>query len=190
MSVDTRALGSSQSFSFTQSLNPFKSRNKLLDRFGITDLTPKIIDSLSGLIQIAFRDEACDFIESLFNFLVHLIGTHQNTQYPVRISAVSHAGSFADDSTISDGKQPDAPRLHLANNLRRMGSYYKLAVLENSRKPFNYVPLPLGMKVQFNLINQHQRNALGDGIVAVRIGDGQAPGEIEHQRQQAAFAVG
>ena len=46
------------------------------------------------------------------------------------------------------------------------------------------------MQVEFDLVNQHQRHPIGDGVVAVRVSNSQAPGEVKHQGQQAPLTVG
>ena len=67
---------------------------------------------------------------------------------------------------------------------------HELAAAENFRQSLDDIALPLRMQVQLDLIDQNQCHAVGDGVVAARVGDGQASGEVEHQRQQAALSVG
>ena len=49
--------------------------------------------------------------------------------------------------------------------------------------------LPLRMEVQIDLVDQHDRFRLGGGVFDLRIGLGETPRQVEHERQRAALAV-
>jgi hypothetical protein len=62
-----------------------------------------------------------------------------------------------------------------------MGGHHELAGLEDVAQALQDIALPLGMQVEFDLVDQYECHTVGDGVITVRVGDGQAPGEVEHR---------
>jgi hypothetical protein len=65
----------------------------------------------------------------------------------------------------------------------------ELTARKRSNEVVNDLPLPLRVKVQINLVDQHDRFGLGGWVTHLWVGLGKASREIEHQCQHAAFTV-
>ena len=80
-------------------------------------------------------------------------------------------------------------RINGRQDLRRVSRSDKLAPRKRHREFVNDLPLPFGVQMQINLVDQHDRFRLGDGVAHFRVGLDKASCQVEHQHQGAALTV-
>lgn len=110
-------------------------------------------------------------------------------QNMVAVTPISGVGNPGFDETFFRSPQnTDVGRLHLSQDLRRMGGDDELTPRKGFQEPWEEFSLPTGVQVEFNLIDQNNAFAT-ERVIIFWIENRQASSQITRKCEENFFAA-
>ena len=118
-----------------------------------------------------------------------LVRTHDLREHAVGVHTERLSRLPPHNVAVFPVQDTDTLRRDMADDLRRVRGEEELAPRKRVAERGHDHPLPAGVEVQVNLVDQHHAGA-GERVRQRRVGDGEAPGEVADEGEQALLAVG